>query len=76
VAPLEAVVEKAVGGLAFREVGSILGVPTGGGGVGPGFSVHPDELVRHAVALDGHGDEVAGHARTFAAATVGMTFSG
>ena len=77
VAPLESVVEKALGGLVFKGLDAALGDPTasGGAGAGDGFRIHPGELTNHATALHGHADEVAGHATRFSAATAGMSFS-
>ncbi|MEU9131665.1 hypothetical protein AB0D08_26740 [Kitasatospora sp. NPDC048540] len=71
--PLEAVVERALSGLVFQGVEAALG-PAGGGPAGDGFRIHPEELLKHAQALHGHSDEMAGHAQRFVAATEGMTF--
>lgn len=75
VAPLEQIVQRAVGGLVFDGAASVLGSP-GGGAVGAGFGIVPDELLGHAQRLQGHADEVAGHARTFGAAIAGVSFGG
>jgi uncharacterized protein YukE len=72
VGPLEAVVERAVGGLVFQGAQAALGAP--GGSVGSSFGIAPDELRGHAQALRGHADAVAGHARSFGAAISGVSF--
>jgi uncharacterized protein YukE len=75
VAPLEQVVERALGGLVFKGLEAALGAPSGGGGaVGASFGVVPDELLGHANALQGHADTVAGHAATFAANVSSVNF--
>ena len=77
VAPLEQVVERALGGLVFQGLEAALGVPSGGGGaVGSSFGVVPDALLGHATALQGHADTVAGHASTFAANVSSINFGG
>lgn len=75
VAPLEQIVQRAVGGLVFDGATSVLGSSTGGA-AGSGFGIVPDELLGHAQRLQGHADEVAGHARTFGAAIAGVSFGG
>lgn len=75
VAPLEQVVERALGGLVFKGLESALGVPSGGGGaVGASFGVVPDQLLGHANALQGHANTVAGHAATLAANVSSLNF--
>ena len=74
VQPLEQVVERALGGLAFQGLESELGAPAGSGAVGSGFGIVPDELLGHAQQLEGHADEVSGHARSFGAAVAGVSF--
>ncbi|MFJ8043912.1 hypothetical protein ACIRBX_25770 [Kitasatospora sp. NPDC096147] len=74
--PLVAVVERAATGLVFRGVqAAVNGVASGGGGSGDGFRVNPQELLRCAAMLDEHADQVAAHARAFAGATSGVSFS-
>ncbi|MGK4580387.1 hypothetical protein [Kitasatospora sp. HPMI-4] len=77
VGPLAEVVERAAGGLVFEGVQAALGggAPAGGGGGGSGFQVHPEQLLQHAAKLHEHAEEVAGHGRTFAAATAEVSFS-
>lgn len=74
VAPLEQVVERALGGLVFQGLEAALGAPTGGGAVGSSFGIVPDELMGHAGRLQGHADEMAGHAQAFGAAIAGGSF--
>ncbi len=81
VAPLEQVVERALGGLVFKGLEGALGMPAGGGavggaagGVGESFSVVPGDLLAHANTLQGHADAVAGHAQTFAGNISGIRF--
>lgn len=76
VAPLEQVVERALGGLVFKGLESALGVPAAGGGgaVGSSFGIMPDALLGHAGALQGHADAVAGHAATFASNVSSLNF--
>lgn len=76
VAPLEQVVERALGGLVFKGLESALGVPSGGGGgaVGASFGIVPGELLGHATTLQGHADAVAGHAATLAANVSSLNF--
>ena len=76
VAPLEHVVERALGGLVFEGLQSALGAPGGSGAVGSSFGIVPDELMGHAARLHGHADEVAGHAQAFGAAIAGVSFGG
>lgn len=73
VEPLEAVVERALGGLVYQGLESALGAPSSGAG-GASFGIVPDELMTHAQTLQGHADQVAGHARTFGAAIAGVSF--
>jgi hypothetical protein len=76
VAPLEKVVENALGGLVFKGLDAALGDPEAAGGdAGDGFRIHPQALTGHAATLHGHADEVVGHANRFSAATAGMSFS-
>jgi uncharacterized protein YukE len=75
VAPLEQVVQRAVGGLVFDGAASALGV-SAGGAASSGFGLVPDELLGHAARLQGHADEVAGHARAFGTAIAGVSFGG
>lgn len=75
VAPLEQVVERALGGLVFKGLEAALGAPSGGGGaVGASFGIVPDELLGRANDLQGHADAVAGHAATFAANVSSINF--
>jgi uncharacterized protein YukE len=79
IAPLEAVVERALGGLVFKGLDAALGDPSvggGGAGVGREFSISPSALAGHANTLHGHADEVAAHATTFANAASGVSFGG
>ncbi len=78
VAPLEQVVERALGGLVFKGLEAALGVPSGGAGgaVGASFGIMPDELLGHATALQGHADTVAGHAASFASNVSAISFGG
>lgn len=77
VAPLEQVVEKALGGLVFKGLEAALGAPSGGGAaVGASFGIVPDELLSHANAMQGHADTVAGHAATLAANVSSLNFGG
>ncbi len=71
VTPLEQVVQRALGGLVFEGVESALGAA---GGSGAGFGIVPEELLGHAARLQGHGDQVAGHAQRFATAIAGVSF--
>ncbi|MFB9370901.1 hypothetical protein [Kitasatospora albolonga] len=76
--PLVVVVERALTGLVFRGVQAAMdGISSGGGGAsgGGGFRINPQELLRCAALLDEHADQVAGHARVFAAAASGVSFS-
>lgn len=75
VTPLEQVVQRAVGGLVFDGAASALGV-SAGGAASSGFGVIPDELLGHAARLQGHADDVAGHARAFGTAIAGVSFGG
>lgn len=75
VEPLEGVVEKAVNGLTYQAAGAILGVPDGGSGVGPSFSMMPEQLRAHATVLEQHADAVAGHAADFVAKAGSVSFS-
>lgn len=74
VEPLEAIVEKAVSGLTFEAAGALLGSGSGGG-VGASFSMIPDEIRRHALALEGHADTIAGHAQDFASKAGSVSFA-
>ena len=76
VSPLEAVVERAMGGLVFAGLEVALGLPGGTGAAGPGFAVVPEELMGHARSLQGHADAVAEHAQAFGAAIAGVSFGG
>jgi hypothetical protein len=75
VAPLEQVVQRAVGGLVFDGAASALGV-SAGGAASSGFGLVPDELLGQAARLPGHADDVAGHARAFGTAIAGVSFGG
>jgi uncharacterized protein YukE len=74
VEPLESVVEKAVSGLTYEAAGAILG-GSSSGGVGPSFSMIPDDLRSHAATLQGHADTVAGHAQDFVAKAGSVSFA-
>jgi len=73
VGPLEAVVERALGGLVFHGLESAR-ASRGSGAVGASFSAAPQELLGHAKRLQRHADAVAGHARSFAGAISGVSF--
>jgi uncharacterized protein YukE len=81
VAPLENVVEKALGGLVFKGLEAALGAPSagdGGGGGGGGSAIHynTEELAGHATTMNGHAQQISAHAQTFAAAASGVSFGG
>jgi uncharacterized protein YukE len=71
VAPLEQIVERALGGLAFEGLES---APSSAGAVGASFGIVPDQLLGHAARMQGHADEIAGHAQAFGAAIAGVSF--
>jgi uncharacterized protein YukE len=74
--PLVDVVGKAVSGMVFKAAESALGAPGGGdGGVGTGFSVHPEELQARAELMHRHAETVAGHAEEFTARVSGVSFA-
>ncbi|GGU73506.1 hypothetical protein GCM10010211_44330 [Streptomyces albospinus] len=73
--PLQQAVERAVSGLVFQGAEKALGVASGGGDAGSGYTIHPDELLQHAAKFRSHAEDVAGHAAKFASATEGMSFS-
>lgn len=74
VAPLEQVVQRALGGLVFEGAESALGAPGGSGAAEAGFGIVPDELLGHAARLQSHADQVAGHAQSFATSIAGVSF--
>jgi uncharacterized protein YukE len=75
VAPLEQVVERALGGLVFKGLETALGDPApAAGGAGEGFSIAPDAVRAHAATLQGHADQVATHASNFNGAIAGLSF--
>lgn len=77
VQPLEGVIERAVGQLAFEAVDAALGARAGSGGrPGSGLMVIPGEVMGHAAAVQGHADDVASHAATFSQALAGLRFDG
>lgn len=76
VAPLEQVVERALGGLVFKGLESELGAPPAPGDAGSGFRITPDALRGHATELQSHSDAVATHAATFAHELAGVSFGG
>ncbi|MFI5657882.1 hypothetical protein [Streptomyces sp. NPDC051684] len=76
VEPLEDIVGRALKGLVLKGVESaseaIAGPADAGGGTG--FSVHPDELLKHADDFKKHSEAVAGHAVKFSNAAAGVSF--
>jgi uncharacterized protein YukE len=74
--PLIEVVGRAASGLMFQAAESALGVSAGGGagGVGSGFSVHPEELSARAEILHTHAETVASHAAEFKTKVAGVSF--
>lgn len=78
VAPLEQVVERALGGLVFTGLEAALGAPStgGSGAVGSSVSIVPEALHGHAATLQGHADEVSAHATRFANSVSGLSFGG
>jgi uncharacterized protein YukE len=73
VTPLIGVVDRAVSGLVFKTAESALGV-CADGGVGPGFSVHPEELHGRAELIHGHAEKIAAHTAEFKARAAGVSF--
>jgi hypothetical protein len=71
--PLEATVERALGGLVFKGLEAALGDPASTAGTG--YMIHPGELMTHSAVLHGHADDMAGHAATFRSATEGFSFT-
>jgi uncharacterized protein YukE len=81
VEPLEASIEKAVDGLVFQGLQSLLsggggagGGGGGGGSVGPSFSMIPDGIRASAQELHGHADAIVGHAQDFASKAAAVKF--
>ncbi|GAA1942662.1 WXG100 family type VII secretion target [Kitasatospora viridis] len=74
IGPLVAVVEKAVGGLAFEEVAGLLGV-NGTAGPGDSFLIDPKALEDHATTMAGHAQEVSDHARALGGKVAGVDFT-
>jgi uncharacterized protein YukE len=74
IGPLVAVVTKAVGGLAFKEVSGILGVD-GKAGPGDGFVINPSALESHADAMAGHAQEVSDHAKALGGKLAAVDFT-
>lgn len=74
--PLIAVVAKAVDGLAYSAVASMLGT-TGDSeaALGESFGVDPDELSTHAATMHVHAETMAGHVATFKANVAGASFT-
>jgi len=75
IAPIEETVTRALTGLVFKGLDAAVGMATGGGDVGQGFRIDPEQLLAHAAELRGHSEEVAGHAGTFATAASGVSFA-
>ncbi|WP_234018926.1 MULTISPECIES: WXG100 family type VII secretion target [unclassified Streptomyces] len=76
VEPLEEIVGRALKGLVLKgvEAASDAIADSAGAGAGTGFSIHPDQLLKHADDFKKHSDEVAGHAAKFSSATAGVSF--
>ena len=74
VEPLEEVVERAVGGLAYKAIAAELGAPSSTGSIGPSVTMMPDDLTRHAQTMSGHAATVSNHAQTFAGALSAVRF--
>ncbi|MCC9312361.1 WXG100 family type VII secretion target [Kitasatospora sp. RB6PN24] len=74
IGPLVAVVAKAVGGLAFKEVSGILGV-NGTAGAGDKFEINPSALEGHAETMAGHAQEVSGHAQVLGGKLSALDFA-
>jgi uncharacterized protein YukE len=74
--PLVEVVGRAVSGMAFQAAESALGVSAdaGAGGVGTGFSIHPEQLTSRAQLLHDHAETVASHAEEFKTRVAGVSF--
>jgi uncharacterized protein YukE len=74
--PLVEVVGRAASSLMFQAAESALGVSAdgGGGGVGTGFSIHPEELQARAALMKTHAETVASHAEEFRARAAGVSF--
>lgn len=76
--PLEDVVHKAVDGLAFKVTSAVVGIggdENGRGAVGQGLRMIPEELAAHGQTMQGHADQVAGHAATLVNNLSGVSFS-
>ncbi|WP_306323357.1 MULTISPECIES: hypothetical protein [unclassified Streptomyces] len=76
VEPLEDIVSRAMKGLVLKGVeaaSEAIAGPADAGG-GSGFSIHPDELLKHADDFKKHSDAVAAHAAKFSTAAAGVTF--
>jgi hypothetical protein len=73
IGPLEAVVAKALNGLAFEAVSGILGVHGTQGPEGH-FLIDPAALEGHADTMAGHAQEVADHARALGGKVAGVNF--
>ena len=69
--PLLAKVASAVEGWAFQALASSAGA----GSVGASFMVQPQDVVAHSAVMRGHAKTAAGHAQTFRAAVVGVSFT-
>jgi hypothetical protein len=59
----------------FQAASAALGGPAGGGAVGSGFQVIPEELRSHAQVLHSHADTVASHAQTLTGQLTGVSFA-
>ncbi|KJK56345.1 WXG100 family type VII secretion target [Saccharothrix sp. ST-888] len=72
--PLVEVVGRAVSGMVFQAAESALGVSGGGGAVGEGFRIHPDQVEEHALTMQQHAQTVASHAEAFQSRLAGVSF--
>ncbi|MFE2430606.1 WXG100 family type VII secretion target [Streptomyces sp. NPDC059373] len=74
--PLIEVVGRSVSGLMFQAAESALGVSAdgGAGGVGTGFSIHPEELDARAELMHGHAEKIATHAEEFRTKAAAVSF--
>jgi hypothetical protein len=73
---LQPIIQRALDGFVFQAASAALGGPAGGGGaVGSGFQVIPEELRSHAQVLHSHADTVASHAQTLTGQLTGVSFA-
>ena len=71
--PLIGVVDKAVNGLAYQAMSSILGT-SGGSSAGSGFSMNVEDFKSHGQVMSQHAQTIAGHADDLKSTLSGMSF--